>query len=237
MSKIIEYIKSLFKQQNTISTKQIDRAMFFRQVQNHLGKLTEEQVKYIDLLLDFMLSDPKLTDYRHIAYILATVKHETAGTYRSDSKEVRQGKTDTERRRKVRALQDRYWYSGYYGRSYPHLTWHDNYKKAEEFVRLDYPQLLKQWETRTGKVFDLTVGDQPNDKDDPDNVLDPEIGYAVLASGMIRGWFTGFKLSDHINDKKADYVGARRTVNGVDQALSISSYAHSFAKALKAAGL
>lgn len=62
------------------------------------------------------------------AYILATIYHETGKKMRP-VREIRQNKTDTERRKRIRRLQDRYWYSGFYGRGYIQITWEDNYRK------------------------------------------------------------------------------------------------------------
>ena len=50
--------------------------------------------------------------------------------------------------------------------------------------------------------------------------------------GMREGWFTTKKLSDYIKNGKADYVGARRIINGTDEARKIAGYAEIFEKAL-----
>ena len=46
----------------------------------------------------------------------------------------------------------------------------------------------------------------------------------ILVDGILEGKFTGKKLSDYINDTKKDYLNARRTINGTDQADKIKSY-------------
>jgi hypothetical protein len=60
------------------------------------------------------------------------------------------------------------------------------------------------------------------------------ITYAVpiLIDGMVEGTFTGHKLSDYLNDKKLDWVGARRIVNKLDRADLIAGYAKEFYKVL-----
>lgn len=94
------------------------------------GKVTQKQVDAIEFLLaSFDL--PQWKDVRHIAYALATIKHETAGTFRP-IKEYRNSPGS-----KGRKNQDRYWLTGYYGRGFVQLTWKDNYKKAAKATGFD----------------------------------------------------------------------------------------------------
>lgn len=62
-------------------------------------------------------------------------------------------------------------------------------------------------------------------ENDPDRALQPQTAFDIMVSGMLRGTFTGKKLSDYINDSKTDYVGARRIINGQDRAKEIAKYA------------
>jgi hypothetical protein len=50
------------------------------------------------------------------------------------------------------------------------------------------------------------------------------------------GTFTGKKLPDYVNATQADFVGARRTVNGTDRADLIARYARQYRAALTLAG-
>jgi hypothetical protein len=122
----------------------------------------------------------------------------------------------------------------YSGKGEVQLTGENNYQRAEDELRKQYPDLIASFEARTGKTFDLTIGDQPNDTADADNALDPEISYAVLVLGMTQGWF-GRPLGTFINEKKTDLVGARYSVNVQDQAERIAGYAHNIHAALSAA--
>lgn len=54
-----------------------------------------------------------------------------------------------------------------------------------------------------------------------------------MSYGMVKGAFTGKKLSDYINSSKSDYREARRIINALDQAEKIESYAVKFESALK----
>ncbi len=71
------------------------------------------------------------SDLRQIAYFLATVEHETAGTFQPIKE--RRERPDSPRR----ANQDRYWLTGYYGRGYVQITWKKNYAK---FGLVAYPE-------------------------------------------------------------------------------------------------
>jgi putative chitinase len=52
---------------------------------------------------------------------------------------------------------------------------------------------------------------------------------------MIRGMFTGKKLADYFDGKRADWTGARRIVNGTDKAAVIAGYGRAYYAALRSA--
>lgn len=93
----------------------------------------------------------------------------------------------------------------YYGRGYVQLTWQRNY---------------------------LYVGSQLDFADEfvthPEKILEPEIAYMILSSGMRHGWFTGVGLGRFINDNQCDYLNARKIINGLDRADKIAGYAKLF---------
>lgn len=75
--------------------------------------------------------------------------------------------------------------------------------------------------------------------------MKPEVGYQILATGCVRGLFrrrsktSAFKLSDFLNDKIKDYVGARQIVNGVggaarQWALRVGDYSERYETCLRA---
>ena len=70
---------------------------------------------------------------------------------------------------------------------------------------------------------------------DPAKALEWPTALHVIFDGMIKGMFTGKKLADYINDNGADYVGARRIINGTDKAKQIAALAVAFRKALETA--
>jgi len=55
----------------------------------------------------------------------------------------------------------------------------------------------------------------------------------ITVHGILNGTFTGAKLGDYVNDKKSDFINARRTVNGLDQSQLIANYAQDYLKKIK----
>jgi len=91
-------------------------------------------------------------------------------------------------------------YYPYYGRGYVQLTWDYNYEK---YGKLLGKELLKH----------------------PALALEPENALFVLVHGFKTGAFTGRKISDYINVHEADFVKARRCINGKDKANEIAALA------------
>lgn len=99
----------------------------------------------------------------------------------------------------------------YYGRGFVQLTWLANYQRASKELGVDFVRY-------------------------PERVMEPRLAAEIMFAGMEEGWFTAKKLSDYIGDGKADYVNARRIINGTDKASQIAGYAKAFEKALREAG-
>ena len=103
----------------------------------------------------------------------------------------------------------------YYGRGYVQLTWRANYVRAANEI--------------PGSNVYL----------DPDRALDPTIAAEIMTRGMIEGWFTRTKLNDFFpleRPEDADWLRARRIINGMDHAEAIGHAAEIFWGALDAAG-
>ncbi len=98
-------------------------------------------------------------------------------------------------------------YYPYYGRGFVQLTWYDNYKKESDRLGVDFVH-------------------------NPDYVLEEEHAADILVHGMTHGRFTGKRLDQYINDKKKDYIGARRIINGTDKKELIAGYAMKFEKCI-----
>ena len=91
-------------------------------------------------------------------------------------------------------------YYPYYGRGFVQITWKENYEKFSKLLGIDIVN-------------------------DPDFALEPIVAVDILVLGFRDGLFTGYKISDFINDRHADYVGARKCINGHDKDVIIASMA------------
>ena len=69
----------------------------------------------------------------------------------------------------------------------------------------------------------------------PGDLMSWPIALHAAFEGMSKGLFTGKKLADYVVDGRADYVGARRIINGTDQAPRIARFALAFRHALRQA--
>jgi len=215
-----------------------NRVKFYEGMRQFERGLTQGQVNGINYILDSMEKDPFLKKVEHAAYMFATVKPETAHTYQpiheygghkyfvkrygSQTKVGKRLGNDTPEEGAT-----------YAGRGNVQLTGESNYEKAEEALRKYYPEIVAEFEARTGKKFDLTVGDQLNDAGDADIASDPAIAYAIMSYGMRTGMFTGRKLSDFDFNNPTDVRNARKIINGLDHADMIRGYYNRFLPILK----
>ncbi|WP_304333703.1 glycoside hydrolase family 19 protein [Conchiformibius steedae] len=203
-----------------------NRAAFYDKVRHSLfsGSLTQKQVDGMEALLT-AISPFSVCEQ---AYMLATAYHETArtmqpiaeigkgsgrtyGTWRTNSLGVCYCYADDTR--KVVYAENDYPHL-YYGRGYVQLTWLKNYKRA-------------------GKELGAALDDADQLARDPKLAMRPDIAAMIMCFGMKDGWFTGRKLSDYIRGDQADYVNARRIINGMDKAQTIATYARKFESALR----
>jgi Putative peptidoglycan binding domain len=99
-------------------------------------------------------------------------------------------------------------YYPYYGRGHIQDTWEDNYAKMNKILLPRFPGL------------DLVAN--------PDEALRMDVSVASMFEGMLRGMFTGAKLSDYFNDRVEDFFNSRRIVNGTDNATKIASFCQTF---------
>lgn len=194
-------------------TLKINKSVFFDEVRKSPfpGKLTRSQVSGMESLLG-VWSDLGGSDYRHLAYILATIFHETG----QKMQPVREGfaKTDAEARRIVSGREYGKpagpYENVYYGRGDVQLTWIDNYRRMSDFVGVDLVA-------------------------NPDLALDNDISKKIVIVGMMNGMFTGRSLDEFIGPNREEPAEARQVVNGMDRADRIADYYRDFKEALKAA--
>jgi hypothetical protein len=158
------------------------------------GPLKQPQRAGLLQLLGELETDNAIRDLRHVAYMLATVKHECAGQWQPIA-EYGKGKGKKYGPR-------------WYGRGYVQLTWQDNYRAMSAVTGVDLVA-------------------------DPDLAMVPKYAYRIMSFGMRNGSFTGVGLNRFINDKKCDYRGARKIINGTDCADRIAGYAGTIERMLR----
>lgn len=95
----------------------------------------------------------------------------------------------------------------YYGRGLVQLTWDYNYKAMSAVTGVD---LLRS----------------------PDLALELKHAVPIMFVGMEQGTFTGAGFARFFGPAKANWVGARRIINGADKAQLIAGHARQFYAAL-----
>jgi len=204
----------------------MNRANFYASVRQRASgvfgtSITQSQVQGVEAVLDE--AEKRGTPLRQLAYILATAYHESAHTMQAVRETL--AKTDDGAIRALEAawkagklswVKTPYWRKdadgkSWFGRGLVQITHKANYQKLGLLIGVD---LVK----------------------DPSKALELSTAVQILFTGMELGSFTEKSLADYISDGRADYVGARRIVNGTDKAALIAGYAEAFERALVAAG-
>lgn len=143
-----------------------------------------------------------------LAYILATVYHETAKTMQP-IEEYGKGRGRLYGKKikmngKPYIVPDKI----YYGRGYTQNTWYENYLKLTTEAK------------KQGKDWDFI--------NRPELLLQPQPSIWATFEAMSKGWYTGKRLGNYLNDVTTDFVNARKIINGLDKAKLISEYAEKF---------
>ena len=170
-------------------------------------KVNPSQLRGMCEIITHWEDNEELTDLRWLAYMLATVYHETAKTFEPIEelgKGLRRPYGD-----KIKQNKKRYTTPDqlYYGRGFVQLTWYENYDKF-------------------GKLLDIDLLNEPK------LALQLDVSIDILFLGMVRGLFTGVGLPKYFNEDKEDWINARRIINGTDRAELIALYAKKFYQCL-----
>lgn len=196
--------------------------LFFDHIRANLfsGKLTQGVVDTIQSIL-LACNKYEVIDYRKIAYILATAKHESYHPrLNPDWLPVREGwgSTNQSAINEVTAM----FKAGKISKNYALPLANGQSYYGRGFVQITHPGNYATMGKRLG--VDLY--------NYPDKALQRPIASEILVVGMKEGTFTGKKLSDYFNGSVADPVNARRMINGLDKTSLIKDYYNIFLTAL-----
>lgn len=168
-----------------------DREIYFDAVRPMFGgSLNQGQVDGQNAILGCW-EVARGTDLRHLAYMLATTKHETASEMLpieeyGKGEGMSYGVPDPETKQT------------YYGRGFVQLTWRENYARADAEIGLENDRSC-EWHA--------------------ENALVPTIAARIMFAGMAQGWFRSSDglpetLGRYFNETTDDPYNAREIING-----------------------
>lgn len=182
----------------------LNRKKFYDRIRETIfkGKISQVQVDNMNVILGEWESRG-LNDLKWLAYMLATVYHETGHTMQP-VREYGQGKG-----RKY-GIADPETGKVYYGRGYVQLTWKANYDTFGKLLHLDLvkdPDLVLKTSVSTFILFEgMTRG--------------------LFTGKKLSDYFEPCEVNEE------SWINARRIINGIDQAELIAGYAKDFFAAL-----
>ena len=187
----------------------MNRKAFFDGVRAKLflGTLSQYQVDGMSAILDEW-ERRKLTDLRWLAYMLATVKWETAHTMQPIA-EYGRG------RGYAYGVPDPVTRQTYYGRGFVQLTWKRNYEALGKLLHVDLVD-------HPDKALELPVATQI-------------LFEGMMRADSSVGDFTGLALDDCFDDTHEDWLRARAIINGTDHAAEIADMGRAFHDVLQVA--
>lgn len=199
-----------------------NRHAFFDLVRTKLfkGRLVTGQVEGLTVILDAWQARVGQGEAQPLSYVLATAFHETAATMQP----VRETLAASDRSAITRldeafaagrlgSVKTPYWRPDAEGKSW----------LGRGLVQLTHRRNYEAMTAVTG--IDLVA--------DPGRAMEMPVSVAILIEGMRRGSFTGRKLGDYFGQGRAEWVGARKIINGNDRADLVARHARLFAEALQ----
>ena len=204
----------------------LNRTFFFEHVRTRLFPkgMTQSQVEGLNAILDHWEKGYAAKDERWLAYMLATAYHETGQTMQPLRETFAPNDGQAIRRLQRASLSGKrttganpYWKpdtdgKSWFGRGLVQLTHKKNYSAMAEALDVDL------------------VGH-------PELALTMDVALSVMFVGMIEGLFSRqrYRLVDYFDGTMADWINARRIVNGLDRAKDIAGYGRAFYGAIRGA--
>ena len=218
--------------QSALDSSKLSLGYSWDKMRYAFGGFTKSQVDGFNEIMAAINANQSAKNPLFAAYILATVWHETARTMQP-IEEYGKGRgrpygtwlTNSKGVKYCQAVggKNPYFYTFdeyphlYYGRGYVQLTWLDNHIKMTKKINAYIDR---------NSACGLTHVDLANN---PAQACDPTIAALVMVIGMLDGDFTGLSLSKCITSgSRADFVKARRIINGTNEDERIADYAVKF---------
>jgi predicted chitinase len=180
---------------------------FFTEYRTYFGKISKQQT--IDVLSSILEANTAKYNLplEQLAYLLATAYHETGH--------------DFVPKRELGG-------SAYFIKKY----W-TNQRVAKWLGNDDASEAVKYCGRGLVQITGETNYERFGIASNPEMALETGTAIRIIFEGMIKGIFTGKKLSDYNKSIGYDFVNARRIINGVDRAADIAKYANYFLSILK----
>lgn len=184
----------------------INRYIFYKTYREKFGKLKQEQVNGLNFLLDKLDNSQVLFYANQYAGILANIAHETAWTFQP----IRERGAYNYFKYLIgrlgnRNLREAY---DYRGGGFIMTTGKLNYEMMSPYVKKVFPNI------------DIVK--------DPNQITNPEVSWITTETGLVKGLYTGRKITQYLNENTTDYYNFRRCINGTDRASLIAGYAEKF---------
>lgn len=222
----------------------MNRAAFYSAVRASLfaGSISKPQVAGMEAILDAWDASGA-TDPRWLAYIMATPHHETGARFTPISESLNysvQGLLNTFGRHRISSAD-----ANRLGRTSSRPA---NQEAIANIIyggdwgrrNLGNTSPGDGWRYRGRGLVQIT-GRANYAKfglaDNPEAASEINMAARILVDGMIKGTFTGDKLSDYFDTDTDNPVKARQIINLLDRAEDVAEYHRAYLKAIKAAGV